>query len=112
MCRKANSKLCAQGRVTPYMGLGKKKLLMNSFFTAQFNYCPPIWIFHSRSNNNNLTHLHERRLRLNYSDKSSSYEELLERDGSVSIHHKNVQAIQLKLWSKTLKDTSESANLK
>ena len=32
--RKANNKLCALGRVTLYMGLGKKKLQMNSFFEA------------------------------------------------------------------------------
>ena len=25
MCRKADNKLCALGRITPYMGLGKKK---------------------------------------------------------------------------------------
>ena len=53
--------------------------------------------------------MHERYLRLICSDESSSYEELLEKYGSVSIHHKNIQAIELKLWSKTLKDTSESA---
>ena len=53
-------------------------------------------MFHSRSNNNEITHLHERCLRLTYTDKSSSYEELLERDGSVSIRHKNIQAIIVK----------------
>ena len=41
MCRKANNKLCVLGSVTPYLGHGKKKLLLNSFFAAQFNYCPP-----------------------------------------------------------------------
>ena len=66
-------------------------------------------MFHSRSNNNKITHLHERYLRLIFSDESSSYEELLEKYGSVPIHHKNIQATELKLWSKTLKDTSESA---
>ena len=40
ICRKANNKLRVLRRITPYMGLGKKKLLMNSFFAAQFNYCP------------------------------------------------------------------------
>ena len=69
-------------------------------------------MFHSRSNNNKITHLHERCLQLIYSDKSSSYEELLKRDGSVSIYHKNIQTTQVKLRSKTLKDTSESANFK
>ena len=66
-------------------------------------------MFHSRSNNNKITHLHERYLRLICSDESSSYEELLEKYGSVPIHYKNIQATELKLWSKTLKDTSESA---
>ena len=105
--RKANSDLCALERFTPYMGLGKSKLLMNSFFAATFNYCPLIRMFYSRSDNNKITHLHERCYQLIYSDKSSSYEELLERDESGSIRHKNIQAIQLKLSSKILKDTSE-----
>ena len=42
ICRKVNSKLSALGRVTLHMGLGKKKLPMNSFFAGQFNYCPLI----------------------------------------------------------------------
>ena len=69
-------------------------------------------MFHSRNNNKKITHLHERCLRLIYSDKSSSYEELLERVGSVSIHRKNTQVIRLKLWSKTLRGTTESANFR
>ena len=32
------------------MGLVKKKLLMNSFFAAQFNNCPLVWMIHSRFN--------------------------------------------------------------
>ena len=39
LCAKANNKLRAIARATPYMSLEKKKLLMNSFFNAQFNYC-------------------------------------------------------------------------
>ena len=47
---------------------------MNSFFNAQFNYCPLIWMLHSRCNNSSIRHLHERCLRLAYNDKRSSYE--------------------------------------
>ena len=71
---------------------------MNSFFAAQFNYCSLLWMFHSRRNNNEITHLHERCLGLIYSDKSSSYEELLKRNWSVSIHHKNIQATAIKMF--------------
>ena len=65
LCRKARSNLCMLGRITSYMGLGKKKLL-NDF--------PLIWMFYSQSNDSKITRLHERCLRLIYSDKSSSYE--------------------------------------
>ena len=65
---------------------------MNSFFNAQFNCCPLIWMLHSRSNNNKK-HLHERYLRIIYNDKQSSYEELLIKDGKVSIHHRSIQTL-------------------
>lgn len=98
LCREANNKLCELGMVTPRMGLARKKLLMNSFFVAQFNYCPIIRMIHSRSNNNKLTYLDERCLQLIYGDKSSSYEEQFERDGSVSIHHKTIQATAVEMF--------------
>ena len=98
LCNKANKKLRALARVTPYMTLEKKKIVMNSFFDAQFNYCPLIWMLHSRKNNNKIKHLHERCLRLIYSDKKSSYENLLEKDNSVSIHHKNIQALAIEMF--------------
>ena len=71
---------------------------MNSFFNAQFNYCPLIWMLHSRRNNNKIQHLHERCLRLTYCDKSSSYQELLEKDGSVSLHHRNIQSLAIEMY--------------
>ena len=93
---KANRKLRA------YMNLQKRKVLMNAFFNAQFNYCPLIWMLHSRQNNNKIKHLHERCLRLIHNDKLSSYEELLEKDWAVSIHHKNIQSLAIvsdKTWT-------------
>ena len=49
-------------------------------------------------NNNKIKHLHERCLRLIHNDKLSSYEELLEEDGSVSIHHKNTQSLAIEMF--------------
>ena len=40
--KKANNKPRALARARPYMNIEKKKLLMNPFFNAQFNYCPLI----------------------------------------------------------------------
>ena len=48
---------------------------------------------HSRSLNNKINKLHERALRLIYCDHTSTFEELLDKDDSVTIHQKNIQAL-------------------
>ena len=48
--------------------------------------------------NNNIRNLHGRCLRLIYNDKNSSYEELFTKDGSVSIHHRNIQALATEFY--------------
>ena len=40
--------------------------------------------------NNKINKLHERCLRIVYSNKSLSYEEHLEKDSSVSLHYRNL----------------------
>ena len=60
ICQKANRKINALARLTNYMELPKRRLLLNAFFKAQFNYCPVVWMFHSRSLNNKINRLHER----------------------------------------------------
>ena len=75
------------------MGIAKKNILMNAFFTSQFSYCPLVWICHSRTNDNKINRLHERCLRIVYNDKESSFNDLLEKDGSVSIHMRNTQIL-------------------
>ena len=71
---------------------------MNSFFKTQFNYCPLIWVFHSRENNRKINRLHERCLRTIYNDKQSSFNELLEKDGSVSIHERNLHVLATEMY--------------
>ena len=62
---------------------------MKSFITSQFGYCPLIWMFHSRTSNNKINFIHERTLKITYNDRKSSFEELLRKGNTVSIHHRN-----------------------
>ena len=79
LCNKSNRKLRRiLARATPYMNLQKRKFLRNTFFNAQFNYCPLVLMLHSRQNNNKVKRLLERYLRLIHNDKLPSYAELLE----------------------------------
>ena len=48
---------------------------------------------HSRENKRKINQLHEWCLRTVYNDKQSSFNELLEKDGSVSIHERNLQVL-------------------
>ena len=80
------------------MRIVKKRTLMNAFFTSQFSYCPLVWMYRGRTNNNKMNRLHDRYLRIVYNDKQSSFNELLEKDDSVSIHMRNIQILATKIY--------------
>ena len=98
ICSRASAKLKALARIAPFMNITKRKILMNAFFNTQFSYCPLTWMFHSRKLNNKINKLHERCLRIVYNNNTSTYEELLEADNSVSVHFRNVQALAIELY--------------
>ena len=66
---------------------------MKMFVESQFNYCPLIWMFHSRRLNNKINNVHEKALRIAYYDYKSTFQELLDKDASFSVHHRNIQTI-------------------
>ena len=98
ICQKANRKLNALARVTNYRKLSKRRIIMNAFFKAQVNYCPVVWMFNSSSVNNKVIRLHECCLRIICNDKRSSFDELLAKDNSVSVHHNSVHTLATEVY--------------
>ena len=98
ICKKASQKLNALARIAPYMNIQKRRTIMKSFVTSQFSYCPLIWMFHSRRLNNKINSIHERALRITYQDNVSTFQELLNKDNSVSIHHRNLQVLATEMF--------------
>ena len=47
--------------------------------------------------NDKSNRLHERCLRMIYKDKISNFQELLNKDNSVSIHHNNIDALAIEI---------------
>ena len=76
LCKKASQKLHALARVVNFMDLAKRKSLMKAFITSQFNYCPLIWMFHSRQLNNQINKIQERALRLVYKNNKLTFDDL------------------------------------
>ena len=71
---------------------------MKSFIESQFGYCPLIWMFHGRGLNNKINHLHEGSLCVVYKDNNSSFKELLKKDNSFTVHHRNIQSLDIELF--------------
>ena len=72
-------------------------MAMKAFIESQFNYCPLISMFHSKTLNNKINCLYERVLRIVYSNYKSSFCEFLEKNKSFSIHHKNIQSLAIEI---------------
>ena len=53
---------------------------------------------HSRIINKKINRLHERCLGIIYCDKQSSFEELPEKDSSVSIHKRNIKILATEIY--------------
>ena len=62
---------------------------MKAFIESQFDYCPLIWMLHSRTLNNEINRIYEKALRTIYSDYKSSFNKLFDKDGSFTIVQQN-----------------------
>ena len=99
LCKKASLKLDALARIAAFTNVSKERIIMKSFIESQFGYCPLIWMFHSRGLNKKINRIHERALRITYNDKSSlSYGELLTKNRSVTIHHRNIRTLAIEIY--------------
>ena len=93
ICEKANRKLCALIRLSPFLSLKKRRILFKSFFESQFRYCPLTWMLHNKASSEKINQLHLRALRFVYNDYQSTFEELLLLDKSCSVHDTNIQLL-------------------
>ena len=55
-------------------------------------------MFHDRNLNNKINRLHERTLRMLYKDDCSTFNELLMKDGSVSVHNRNIHTVAIEMY--------------
>ena len=99
VCKKGQRKLTVLTRIKKYLDFNKLRHLFKTFFDSQFKYCPLTWMFHSRTTSNKINKLHERALRLVYGDYGSTFEELLEKDNSFTVHHCNIQTLCIELYN-------------
>ena len=76
----------------------KLRIIRKAFLSSQFAYCPLILMFHSRQINHKINKRYERALRILYNDHFSSFEELLSKDKSVTVHQRNLQTLATEMY--------------
>ena len=97
LCKRAGRKLSVLARLSSHMTLTQRRVLMKSFIEPRFGYCPLVWMFHGTVLNSKINHLHSS-LRIVYKDSISSFHELLQKDHSFTIHHRNIQSLAVELY--------------
>ena len=90
-----NQKLHALSRVYFYMSFKQRRIIMEAFIQSQFGCCPLIWMFHSRRMNDRINRIDERSLRIVHQDVHRSFDELLRKDNTFTVHERNTQFLAI-----------------
>ena len=72
------------------MSIQKRRTIMKSFTTSQ--------LFHSRRLNNKINSIHEKALRIIYQDNTSTFQKLLNKYNTVSVHRRNLHVLATEMF--------------
>ena len=98
LCWKVNQKVHAFGKLRPFLGEQKAKLLFNPVIMSNCSYCPLIWLFCGKGANNEISRTHKLSLRALCGDYESTFEELLDKDKSMTIHRMSLQGLMAEIY--------------
>ena len=80
------------------MNFEEKKVLINSYFIANFNYCPLVWMLSSATSLKKIENLQKRALKFLCNDYEISYEELLSKSSTSSMNVKRLRELYVELY--------------
>ena len=86
ICKSAANQLSALIRLNNFLCFAGKRVLINSYFMSNFNYCPLVWMFANATSLKKIENLQKRALRFLYNNYQLSFEELLDTANSSTIN--------------------------
>ena len=98
ICKSAANQLNALIRLKKFINFEEKKILINSYFMANFNYCPLVWMLSNANSLKKIANLQKRALRFLCNDYEISYEELLSKSSTSSMNIKRLRALCVELY--------------
>ena len=103
LCSKVHHKVSAFARLNTYLSPDQATKICHTIILSNFNYCPLLWLFSSDAANDEINRAPKRCLRILYQDYESSFQLLLSRDNSQTIHVKNLQKLMTEIYKSTKK---------
>ena len=98
ICRKVARQLNVLQRLSKSLNENTRLTVFKSFIRSNFNFCPIIWHFCSQTNTEKLEKLQYGALRIVYNDFQSSYEDLLRRVNTTTLHLRRMQSIAIETF--------------
>ena len=98
ICRSAANQLNALIRLRKFLGFEEKKVLINSYFYSNFNYCPLVWMFSHTKSLKKVEALQKRALRFLYNDYNTPLEEILKKSGKVCMEVNRLRYLCIEIY--------------
>ena len=98
LCQKVNKKTSAFSRLNMYISRAQALLICTLVILSNFIYCPLIWLFCNKGANKKIDRAHKRALKILHNDYDSSFQSLLPRSNSFTIHVKNLQKLMTEIY--------------
>ena len=98
ICKKAARQISVLLRLSKFLSLETKVLIYKSFIRSNFNLCPLVWQFCSKTSSDKMEKLQYRALCLVFNDFNSYYEALLEKVKMPSLHISRIRLIAMETF--------------
>ena len=93
ICKKAARQLNVLQRLSNFLNEKSRFLIYKSFIQSNFNYCPLVWHFCSKTNTEKLEKIQYRALKIVFNDYVSNYATLLEKAQMPTLHISRLRCI-------------------
>ena len=107
LCNKCAGIINQLTRLNSFLGFEEKKVLVNSLIYGNFNYCPLVWHFCSKSSRNKIENIQKRVLRFLLNDYDSDYNTLLQKSNKCTMEIRRIRTLALETF-KTINDFNPS----
>ena len=98
LCNTASKTFRTLRKIRKFLSREQTKRLSEAYIMSTFKYCYLIWVFYGKTKNKSINKIHKRTLRLIYDTEDATFEDLLGRDKSRTIHEDNLHKLLVEIY--------------